>query len=1078
MDGKLTQKTFAWITTILFTATNVVAAPAAPAMSPTPYVEVVRTHFLAGVEFPELLGSVQAQSVQNTVSSVIHIQDAHGSFEAQENIKAILEHLTSSYDVDTIFVEGASEEINPELFRFFKSKDTNDKLVPALVRDNLIGGPEWFVYENDSKKSLNVYGVENSELYQKNLEHYREVLRQNEKATSFVESMQRNLMSVGSKIMNKELNDFMRDWTRYQNTPDQILAQLNTLRKAAKKELDLDLNNSHRQVTWPQLVRVTKLQVLEKELNSKQAERELAQLKEWINAKELNEDILKLNVNRTEVETFYARVKDLGFSFENYPTLAKYWAFSIIQSEMNAAELMTEINALTDMILAKLAKTEAEKSLVALYKDVQLLEKLYHLELIEAEHSKLLAKRDSVFPSALLKRLAKVSKNKVQVNTEMDALYESALTFYEAAREREVVIYENMIRHMKRLNEQNVVLITGGFHTEGLASIFESKGISYVSVAPRISQVEGHDGYVDAMLLEGDYLALRSHAKQDGLANILARHANPIIANLMTTKLIRTSVEISPTEVAAGLFENVIHQIEIFQLENGDSIVYRAQKPVVIDDDDDKVLTITQEGLLSITNTSELEGTLRSESRKLNAKTVDRADEGVVQLVATASGLELSVGGEFLGVTTRQPGSLSRSEARMVTHELTFHKEVGDQPDLHYNVGHGSRDGYILDGKYLLTVTSTPGSIDVGRPSSTGTWIKLEVLTKSDERRSDSDFQISSAAFHNIMQNSVYGDVVLGDENFKISWPGYHARKSRQDSLVLKIESTNPIEVEYVQNVQARSESRTLEDALLSYGFGRAVIDEVFRLANETASPKLHDVMSDYLTSVLGPELSADAMLVIEQEGAQHAIDVMRAAISPKYAWLFNTGSSNENAEMTIPIQGVPTASELSGIIANHLTNPRDEINVVLHGATETQAESLYEKLVKRALRANQHSSIARRLKVVAVNESKEQLVRTLQKIVGSENPRVSEQALISAKKDLLEKVGHRGARLVLSPEKLDENTAITITAVMLRDQVVADGYSIEEIRQWANAKGIDLNLLVKRIAQALKALEAVLTSA
>src|SRR3989338_165578 len=50
---------------------------------------------------------------------IIHIQDAHTSLEAQENIRNILHHLVQTYDIHSLFLEGTMNNVVPEAFQFF-----------------------------------------------------------------------------------------------------------------------------------------------------------------------------------------------------------------------------------------------------------------------------------------------------------------------------------------------------------------------------------------------------------------------------------------------------------------------------------------------------------------------------------------------------------------------------------------------------------------------------------------------------------------------------------------------------------------------------------------------------------------------------------------------------------------------------------------------------------------------------------------------------------------------------------------------------------------------------------------------
>src|SRR3989338_1761179 len=56
---------------------------------------------------------------------------------------------------------------------------------------------------------------------------------------------------------------------------------------------------------------------------------------------------------------------------------------------------------------------------------------------------------------------------------------------------------------MREKNETVSVVVTGGFHAEGVLHLLSEKGIPYVSIMPRMTQAEqGHDIYLRAMMGE------------------------------------------------------------------------------------------------------------------------------------------------------------------------------------------------------------------------------------------------------------------------------------------------------------------------------------------------------------------------------------------------------------------------------------------------------------------------------------------------------------------------------------------------------------------------------------------------
>ncbi|MDA9101404.1 hypothetical protein N9K06_01865, partial [Omnitrophica bacterium] len=96
------------------------------------------------LNIPAELGTIDQLS-SGAGPAIVHIQDAHGNFEAQKNIRAILNYLHHEYGFDLVLLEGAQSKLKPELLRFFPQRmDLTLQIAEALTRDAIVKGPELF----------------------------------------------------------------------------------------------------------------------------------------------------------------------------------------------------------------------------------------------------------------------------------------------------------------------------------------------------------------------------------------------------------------------------------------------------------------------------------------------------------------------------------------------------------------------------------------------------------------------------------------------------------------------------------------------------------------------------------------------------------------------------------------------------------------------------------------------------------------------------------------------------------------------------------------------------------------------
>ncbi len=88
-------------------------------------------------EIPAELGKVHEIIFGSPNAPVLlHVQEAHANYDAQKNIRGILQYLSRDYGVDLVLMEGAGYKLEPKLFRFFPADaklqhEANRKLMEA-----------------------------------------------------------------------------------------------------------------------------------------------------------------------------------------------------------------------------------------------------------------------------------------------------------------------------------------------------------------------------------------------------------------------------------------------------------------------------------------------------------------------------------------------------------------------------------------------------------------------------------------------------------------------------------------------------------------------------------------------------------------------------------------------------------------------------------------------------------------------------------------------------------------------------------------------------------------------------------
>ena len=102
---------------------------------------------------------------------IIHIQDAHCNYEAQQNINRILEQLSAECGVNMISVEGAEGLVDTSWFRAFPDAEIRKEVATYFMKKGEITGAEFFSIISDDYNGT-IFGAEDREAYIKNLKAF------------------------------------------------------------------------------------------------------------------------------------------------------------------------------------------------------------------------------------------------------------------------------------------------------------------------------------------------------------------------------------------------------------------------------------------------------------------------------------------------------------------------------------------------------------------------------------------------------------------------------------------------------------------------------------------------------------------------------------------------------------------------------------------------------------------------------------------------------------------------------------------------------------------------------------------
>ncbi len=393
-------------------------------------------------------------------------------------------------------------------------------------------------------RQVEALGIEDASLYRSNYEALKKVFGAETDVTRFFKGFDGKLDKVASSTFTPETRELIADWKRFEQGRRDFMPFVRSLSVKSKKILKVDLESLFAQVGWPQISRLLVIQQMEKEMNKAKGVEEQAALIKMLRTKGVSKELLATLENFNEgsiavgkattevsprevLERLAAEAGSKGFKFSDYPAFSLFAGYVTLRSELDPKVLFEEIEYLFTQMLDILAKEPQQKALLALYRDGELLRKLLHLELNRTQWHEVVNAGSRMTVPSLVARLKECVQNgewgtgndgqNVQrypsdvtrgeaavmppkFAKTMDELFTAGLEFYDYAHKREAVFYKEMQTAMTERKITKAILITGGFHTDGMSDLFRDNAVSYGIVTPRLSEKSNENLYRSLML--------------------------------------------------------------------------------------------------------------------------------------------------------------------------------------------------------------------------------------------------------------------------------------------------------------------------------------------------------------------------------------------------------------------------------------------------------------------------------------------------------------------------------------------------------------------------------------------------
>lgn len=464
-----------------------------------------------GFKFPDSIATTEdSWKAPDSKKTIYLLQDAHTNESGQINLAKTLDILLDKEkDLKYIFVEAGAGDDSLSFLRKYSSLANRKEVASEYLKKGLLHGEEYLDLTCDH--DFVIWGVEDMALYQKAIDAYRAVVKDREKFQRYLSKIQVAVDTLKPRVFNPGLLLFDEKQTKYfkEEIPLTDYFQFLT-READKRNISL--------FYFPHFKSLNNLKDKESRIDFKIANEEQQKVIQSLSTedqKELleyakEESPFKLgSQDRREDKAFYALLEEkTKRAASSCPELTKYFNYLREAKDLDPKRILEEQKQLEMEIFSVLAKTADEQVLARCQKNLRFLQKLFDLKLTPEEYAEYKSDSEGFtighltgFLNKKIMDLKNFYERAVFLEEGYASIVKNSETFYELTQDRDAAFLKALSEKMDKENSAKAILITGGFHTRNLKTLFRKQNISFVSITPQVYQETNQKKY-EMLLLD------------------------------------------------------------------------------------------------------------------------------------------------------------------------------------------------------------------------------------------------------------------------------------------------------------------------------------------------------------------------------------------------------------------------------------------------------------------------------------------------------------------------------------------------------------------------------------------------
>ncbi|MDX9702056.1 MAG: PEP/pyruvate-binding domain-containing protein [Candidatus Auribacterota bacterium] len=453
-----------------------------------------------GFSIPDHIGKVEDVSYGTLGKTVILVRDVHSHYSAQKSIADILRYLNTNYGVDSCFVEGFSGVMDLTPFTRYPDDSVRTDVSEKYLQNSKITGEEYFNIAVPG--AMTIYGLEDEDLYEKNLDVFRKILTENSELYEYLETLR---VSVIESALSQDERHLLQSWTDYVS----LTGDADTFIKA----LDgLGADTGACAEKYPQIACYKRMSQIKNTIDMNSFQREHAAILSILQSdmpafvvssfKLLTGQFL---TGRLPERSFFNVMAELtadparAITEDKYPNFYRYMEFIELSLKLNAGILTREMYSFgIDSLSAGLCGEQCVAKFKAIY-NIVYLSRILRCELTPDEAKELCEIPDEnlhVLSDFLLSvKIPGVQPLPAEI---IDNTMRQCKEHYVIAFERDSAMAQ---RIMSTARDGISICIAGGFHTTGMRRLLNDNGYTTVVIAPSMgNSIENGDIYRSIML--------------------------------------------------------------------------------------------------------------------------------------------------------------------------------------------------------------------------------------------------------------------------------------------------------------------------------------------------------------------------------------------------------------------------------------------------------------------------------------------------------------------------------------------------------------------------------------------------